>query len=440
MMNRMSVAALFCILVSTVVSAQEPAREELLENSRVVEAAVEPEFIDLTAEQLKEQLEVVSSRSYAVFGFNNPEVQIHLPRFDNSIYASVEFSSPRLLDAAGNEVRYELERGIYDHDTHSDEIRFAPVDGGQTVAFARAEGSITLRYPIRMRIVAIKQGGSAPAGLTVNIDGPFVSWSDPEEILPQAAPFTPVEQFRAVDASGRRLEQNSWKGFSMSGGVSFDTYAFWGEVAEVRIDVVEEWAELEISYSLPSIDPLPAARVGTAPEGSTEVEPTPGGTVDIRVVGPDRHQGEETVANISKDQALAELQELGFRRFDENSYILAATLGKADALRLFIAAGMPVDSQSGGTTALMSAAMMGRVEAGKVLIDAGADVNQTDSTGSPPLTRLVMQCDATELVRAFIDAGADLSVELAGHTTLHQMAELGGCTENAKVLKAAGAK
>ena len=83
---------------------------------------------------------------------------------------------------------------------------------------------------------------------------------------------------------------------------------------------------------------------------------------------------------------------------------------------------------------------MGRVEAGKVVIDAGADVNQTDSTGAPPLSRLAMQCGATELVRAFIDAGANLSVKVAGGTTLRQMAELGGCTENAKVLKAAGAQ
>jgi hypothetical protein len=316
-MNWLSFASLFFILVSNAVAAEEPGRAELLDNIRVVEDAIEPQFIDLTAEQLKEQLEVVSTRSYALHGFNNPEVQIHLPRCDNSIYALVEFSSPHLRDAAGNEVRYERERGIYDHDTHSDEIRFAPIDGGQTVAFANAEGSITLRFPIRMRTVSIKAGGSAPAGLTVTIDGPFVSWSDPEEILPEAASFTPVEQFRAVDASGRRLEQHPWKGFSMRGGVSFDKYAFWGEVAEVRIDVVEEWADLEISYSLPSIEPLPAARAGTAPE-STAVKPTPGGTVDVRVVGLDRHQGEEPAATMSKDQALAELRELGFRRFDAN--------------------------------------------------------------------------------------------------------------------------
>ena len=438
-MKRMSCAVMLCCLVSSPAAAQEPGRAELLGDIRVVEDAVEPAFIDLTAEQLKEQLEVVSSRSYAVYGFNNPEVQIHLPRCDNTIYASVEFSEPRLRDAAGNEVPYQGERGIYDHDTHSDEMRFAPIDGGQTVSFAVAEGSISLRFPIRMRTVAIKAGAAAPAGLTVTIDGPFVSWSDPEEILPEAASFTPFEQFRAVDASGRRLEKNPWKGFSMSGGVSLNTFAYWGEVAELRIDVVEEWADLEISYSLPSIEPLPATRAGTPPE-SPIIKPTPGGTVDVRVVGPDRDQGEEPAEEMSKDQALAELQELGFRRFDANSFILAATRGRADALRLFIAAGMPVDSQSGGRTALMSAAMMGHVEAGKVLIDAGADVNQTDSTGSPPLGRLVMQCDATGLVRAFIDGGADLSVQLPGGTTLRQMAELSGCAENAQVLKAAGAK
>ena len=84
--------------------------------------------------------------------------------------------------------------------------------------------------------------------------------------------------------------------------------------------------------------------------------------------------------------------------------------------------------------------LMGHAEAGKVLINAGADVNQGDSTGSPPLGRLVMQCGATELLRAFIDGGADLTVELRGGVTLRQMAELAGCSENARVLKEAGAK
>jgi hypothetical protein len=438
-MKRLFSLALFCILISTVVVADQPGRAELLGSPKVVEGAAEPVFVGLTAEQLQQQLKVVSSRSYAFYGFNNSEVQIHLPRCDNSVYASVEFSPARLSDSEGNEVQFERERGIYDHDTHHDEVRFAPVEGKRPVEFDRVEGTIALRYPIRMRTVVVKAGGVPPAGLILTIDGPFVSWSDPQDTLPEAASFTPVEQFRAVDASGRRLEPNPWKGFSMSGGVTTDTYAYWGEVAEIRLDIVEEWADFNISYSLPSIKPLPATRAGTPPE-SHEVRLTPGGSVDIQIVARAEPQAEPAEGGMSKDEVLAELKELGFRRFDTSSFMLAATTGKADVLKLFIAGGMPVDTESGGRTALLSAAMMGHVEAGKVLIDAGADVNQTDSAGSPPLARLVMKCDATELVQAFIDAGADLAVKLPGNMTLRQMAELGRCSENARVLKEAGAK
>jgi len=425
--------------MATVVNAKEPDRAELLGSPRVIEGAVEPVFTVLTADQLKQQLKVVSSRSFALRGFNSPEVQIHLPPCDNSVYASVEFSPAHLRDADGNEVRHEFVRGIYDHDTHSDEIRFAHLDSDKPVEFARVEGTITVRFPLRIRTAGIEPGGVAPAGLTLTIDGPFVSWIDPEKSLPDAASFTPIEQFRAVDKSGRRLEQNTWRGSSMRGGLTTEKYAYWGEVAQVRLDVVDEWATFDISYSLPSIEPLAVTRAGTRPE-STEVTVTPGGTVDIRIVKQQEPQAEPKATGVSKEEAVAQLEELGFRRFDANSFILAATRGKADALKLFIAAGMPVDEKSGGRTALMSAAMMGHVEAGKVLIDAGANVNQTDSTGSPPLNRLVMQCGATELLRAFIDADADLTLKLPGDVTLRQMAELAKCSENARALKEAGAK
>ena len=307
-MKRIFSLALFCILISTVVNANEPDRAELLASPRVTEGAVEPVFAEMTAEQLKQQLKVVSSRSFAFYGFNNPEVQIHLPHCDNSVYASVEFSPAHLRDAHGNEVPYEYERGIYDHDTHSDEIRFAPLDGDKPVEFLRVEGTITLRYPVRLRTLGIKPGGVAPAGLTLTVDGPFVSWSDPKETLPEAASFTPVEQLRAVDSSGRRLEQNPWKGFSMRGGITTEKYAYWGEVAEVRLDVVEEWAVLDISYSLPSIEPRAAARAGTPPE-SDEVTVTPGGTVDIRVVTQQEPQVEPSTAEMSKEEALTNCSE-----------------------------------------------------------------------------------------------------------------------------------
>ena len=416
-----------------VVFADQPDRAELLGSPKVIEGAVEPAFVDLTVEQLKQELMVVSSRSFAVFGFNNSEVQIHLPECDNSVYASVEFSPVSLTDSLGKDVPFELERGIYDHDSHSNEIRFTPVGDAKPVVFARARGTIALKYPLRMRTVAVSAGDTAPAGVTVSLDGPFVSWSDPGERLPKGANFTPVVQFRAFDASGLRLEQDPWKGFFMRGGITTETFAYWGEVAEIRIDVVEDWADVEISYSLPSIEPLPSERAGLAPEHDG-VSPTPGGVVEVRVIGQ-----EDPRVEMSKDQVLAELKELGFRHFDVNSFILAATRGRADAVRLFIAGGMPVDSESGGRTALMSAAMLGRVEAGKVLIEAGADVNKTDGTGSPALSRLVMQCGATELLRAFIDAGADLTVELGGGVTMSQMAKLAGCSDNERLLKEAGA-
>ncbi len=330
-----------------------------------------------------------------------------------AIGAAVDLHPARLLDLKGSEVQYERERGIYDHDTHSDELRFAPVQGKTPVKFSWAEGTIMLRYPVRMKTLSLKTGFSALAGLEFTIDGPFVSWIGKEQTLPEVASFTPIEQWRAFDASGRRLKKHPYKGFSMSKGVTTETYTYWGEVKEVRVDVVEEWAEVKIDYSLPSIDPLPAHRVGTAPK-TDEVKATPGGEVTMQVVPAKSVPAGAEVAVMSKEDAITQLKELGFRRFDANSFVLAATSGRADALRLFIAGGMPVDTESGGRTALMSAAMMGHVEAGKVLIEAGADVNKPDVTGSPPLLRLVMKCNATELVQAFIDTGADLNVEGAG--------------------------
>ena len=163
----------------------------------------------------------------------------------------MEFSPAHLRDADGNEVQHEFVRGIYDHDTHSDEIRFAHLDSDKPVEFARVEGTITVRFPLRIRTAGIEPGGVAPAGLTLTIDGPFVSWIDPEKSLPDAASFTPIEQFRAVDKSGQRLEQNTWRGSSMRGGLTTEKYAYWGEVAQVRLDVVDEWATFDISYSLP---------------------------------------------------------------------------------------------------------------------------------------------------------------------------------------------
>ncbi len=48
--------------------------------------------------------------------------------------------------------------------------------------------------------------------------------------------------------------------------------------------------------------------------------------------------------------------------------------------------------------------------------------NQTDSSGTPPLLRAVMQCKAAGLVQALIDAGADLTVSFSGGVSAVGMA------------------
>ncbi|MEN8165390.1 MAG: hypothetical protein ABFS37_14780, partial [Acidobacteriota bacterium] len=69
-MRRLVFLSILSVVVSSTVFADQPERAELLDSPKVVEGAVEPVFVDLSLEQLKEQLMVVSSRSYAFYGFN----------------------------------------------------------------------------------------------------------------------------------------------------------------------------------------------------------------------------------------------------------------------------------------------------------------------------------------------------------------------------------
>jgi len=458
-----------CMVFPTVNLAAKPDQAELMGSPRFMENVTEPSFAQLSNADLRDQLMVISSRSFAVFGFNKSEIQIHMPHFDNSVYADVEFLPAKLFDAKDREVKYERERGIYDHDTYSDELRFSPVEGNNPVEFSRAEGIIKLRYPARLKTISIKPGSSTIEGMKVNIEGPFVAWSCKESPLPEAASFTPVEQWRAYDASGRRIEKHNSVDISFSGGIKTNTYAYWGEVKEVRIDVVEKWVEIQIDYNLPSAKLLPDSRQGIAPD-ETVPKITPGGEVNMQIItmtakpvattkpvpakpvaatrpvssepvatAKSKSQG-HAVMSISRSEAIKRLNKLGIRKFEASTFVMAAIQGRTDALKIFIAAGMPIDVESDGRTALMSAAMMGHVEAGKFLIEAGADVNKTDLTGALPLLRLSMQCKATELVKAFIKAGADLNAKMEGGITALEMARLAKCTQNARVLAAAGAR
>jgi len=91
-------------------------------------------------------------------------------------------------------------------------------------------------------------------------------------------------------------------------------------------------------------------------------------------------------------------------------------------------------------TPLILAASFGHLEAARVLILAGVDVNAKDETGSTALLRAAGRCDATELVELLIKSKADLNVKAKGGATPLMMANAVKCTENAAALKKAGAK
>ena len=71
---------LAALLVGSAAGAQEEdQRATLLGDPQYAEPTVTPDFVEMTPEELRESLKVVSARTYAYYGFNNPEVQLHLP-------------------------------------------------------------------------------------------------------------------------------------------------------------------------------------------------------------------------------------------------------------------------------------------------------------------------------------------------------------------------
>jgi ankyrin repeat protein len=75
---------------------------------------------------------------------------------------------------------------------------------------------------------------------------------------------------------------------------------------------------------------------------------------------------------------------------------------------------------SAGFTALLFAARAGHIEASRILIEAGANVNETVGDGTSVLTLAVMNAHH-ELAAMFADKGADPNADAQGWTALHQL-------------------
>ena len=252
----------------------------------------EPKLASVTDAQLKEGISARAGRNYAWIGYNTPEIHLQLPALDNSAYAEVTFEPPKLLDKTGKAVAYEVEHGLYDPETHRNEVRFMPKEAkpdSPPVEFARAIGTIKTRYPVAGRTVVVKPraapmaAGAARVSATPTsliVDAP-AGWKMLE------APFGSgmEEPLRAYDAAGKRLEEDGSQRL-MQGredGGQKTTRVFKGKVAQVKLDVIDEWAEVDLAYDLPPMAKLPAEGAGTKPAGGDEGGPTIKATAVRRV-------------------------------------------------------------------------------------------------------------------------------------------------------------
>jgi len=437
--KRRIVALIVAAFLGSVAAAQE--REELLATPKFVKDAKTPVFRELTAGQVAEQITMVSGRNYAWFGFNQPEVRLGLPAVDNSVYAVVDFGEPILLDDAGAKVGYELEHGLYDHATHYDEIRFNPSEGQgeEPIEFARAVGTVTVRYPLRLRTLSASKGGPAADGLDVSFDGPYVTrrTTSGEDDL-EAAAFTGIESFRAFDADGRRLEAATSTSMSVVGGVVTRVESYWGEVAKVELDVADEWALFKVTYELPVVAPLPESRAGLAPEDGDENPPAPGAEVTVEIAEETPWMIVASELGVTPEEAVRRLAELGFPNPTGDFMVMSAVQGNLEAVELFLASGVPIDfAVEDGRTALLSAVIFDHVDIATFLLKMGADVNLADSNNATPLFHAAGKCDAVELVRALLAAGADPTPATKGNTTAVEMAGIMGCADNEAAIRSA---
>jgi ankyrin repeat protein len=90
----------------------------------------------------------------------------------------------------------------------------------------------------------------------------------------------------------------------------------------------------------------------------------------------------------------------------------AVLMGNKEALRQHIAAGTDINEKDpfGGSSPLISAALFGKTEEAKILIDAGADINFQNNDGATALHTAAFFC-RPEIVRLLLEKGAGKDIK-----------------------------
>ncbi len=368
--------------------------------SQTAKASGKPAFQTMIAENVRRTTHIVSSRSTAALGFNIPLLRVYLPRIDNSAYAVVTFDTPRLFKASGQPVEFELERGGYNEKLYADEIRFVSPGGIAAPTYARAKGAGRIQYPLKI-VTRTVHSGKTTNNPEVIINSPLVTYIDqniPEMVFLQSS----IGPVRAYDATGRQLIIKDYNASQAKGEITRRTLAFLGEIAEVQIDTVTQWAEMAFTYDLPPTKPLPDSYSGHTVSRPPKITATPGGKVSLTLIQSKRPTSPRE-ASPKSPQTL----DTGMQSFHN-------------------ALAMPTNPEN-------EAAI-------KQLIKAGADVNAKNNWGRMSLHLVTYRCDTTVVVQALIEAGADVNAQTAHGNTPLWLAQQMKCQENIRLLKQAGAK
>lgn len=225
-------------------------------------------LVTTSAAAVRSGTHIVAARTYAVVDYNQPKLEIHLPRIDNSLYASMELPEATLVDASGKRVAHREDSAWVEWPELTTEVRFSTESGEGLVEFARARGTVKLHFPIAMRSVTLTRAAPVSGTLKAEFKGARVTVIgegavEPRLSTPKGAPRA-FDLVRAFDKNGERLRQLGSS--SERRGDGRHLLAFWGEPVEVRLVVADQWEDLDLAYDLPPSRLLPPDKQGQKPD------------------------------------------------------------------------------------------------------------------------------------------------------------------------------